>query len=118
VVLGRWNGQDGGYIGEAKNNGGIYFDTGDPTWDALTNGLDKDDAQALAWQVNETFLRTHLESGARIDYQVPAGFTGVDEVAETFEKSFSAREIRFLNENATRYGYQRVGNSWVYTGGN
>lgn len=28
VVLGKWDGQDAGYIGEARNNGGIFFDTG------------------------------------------------------------------------------------------
>ena len=39
VVLGKWDGQDNGYIGEARNNGGIYFDTGDETWDAMGQGL-------------------------------------------------------------------------------
>jgi hypothetical protein len=30
VVLGKWDGQDGGYIGDARTRGGIFFDTGDP----------------------------------------------------------------------------------------
>ncbi|MFT8181346.1 endonuclease, partial [Mycobacteroides chelonae] len=41
VVLGKWDGQDGGYIGEARNNGGIYFDTGSDTWNAVGRGLDE-----------------------------------------------------------------------------
>ena len=98
VVLGRWDGMDGGYIGEARHNGGIYFDTGDETWSALSTGLGKDDADALTWRVNESFLRTQLERGVpRFDYQVPQGFANVDEVAREFKKSFSAREINFLN---------------------
>ena len=39
VVLGRFDGQDGGYIGEARANGGIYFDTGGRAWDSLISGL-------------------------------------------------------------------------------
>ncbi|MBJ7339788.1 hypothetical protein [Mycolicibacterium sp.] len=38
VVLGKWDGQDGGYIGEARHNGGIYFDTGDEVWKAVEGG--------------------------------------------------------------------------------
>ncbi len=53
----------------------------------------------------------------RFDYQVPPGFANVDEVAREFKKSFSAKEINFLNTNAARYGYKRVGNSWIYSGG-
>lgn len=30
VVLGKFGGQEAGYIGEARGHGGIYFDTGDP----------------------------------------------------------------------------------------
>ncbi|MBL3736063.1 endonuclease [Mycobacteroides abscessus] len=57
VVLGKWDGQDGGYIGEARNNGGIYFDTGDETWNAVGRGLDDAGSRSLGWQVNEQFLR-------------------------------------------------------------
>lgn len=32
VVLGKFGGQEAGYIGEARGYGGIYFDTGDPAW--------------------------------------------------------------------------------------
>ncbi|SKU43268.1 Uncharacterised protein [Mycobacteroides abscessus subsp. abscessus] len=56
-MLGKWDGQDGGYIGEARNNGGIYFDTGDETWNAVGRGLDDAGSRSLGWQVNEQFLR-------------------------------------------------------------
>ncbi len=119
VVLGRWDGMDGGYIGEARHNGGIYFDTGDETWSALTQGLSKDDADGLAWRVNESFLRRQLANGIpRVDYTLPDGFTSVDQVAARFERSFSAREINFLNDHAAEFGYSRVDNSWIFVGGN
>ena len=63
VVLGKWEGDDGGYIGEARAHGGIYYDTGDETWDAMTYGLSDADKTALAWQVNEHFLRSQMENG-------------------------------------------------------
>lgn len=114
VVLGRFYGQEGGYVGEARAHGGIYFDTGDPTWDAITNGLLKPGANDLTWQVNEHFLRGQMENGVpRIEYHLPTEFGSVEELLKLDPKSFSAREIAFLKNNAEAYGYQQVGNSWV-----
>jgi hypothetical protein len=31
--------------------------------------------------------------------------------------SYSAMEVEFLSKNAAAYGYERVGDAWVYTGG-
>ena len=119
VVLGKWAGMDDGYIGEARNNGGIYFDTGTDTWKALGHGLSDEQARTVTWQVNEEFLRTQLESEVpRIDYLVPDGFDSVEQVAAVQRRSFSALEINFLKENAGKYGYTQYGNSWVYEGGN
>ncbi|MBB4854716.1 hypothetical protein HNP40_002103 [Mycobacteroides chelonae] len=118
VVLGKWEGQDGGYIGEARTNGGIYFDTGGDTWNAVGQGLSKPEADALGWQVNEQFLRQQMENHVgRIDYVLPDGFSSVDQVARVRKESFSALEINYLNENASRFGYTRYGDSWVYEGG-
>lgn len=118
VVLGKWDGQDGGYIGEARNNGGIYYDTGSEGWGNLVQGLSEQEAKALGWQVNEQFLRTQLENRVpQIEYILPEGFNSVDDVARIRRESFSALEINFLEQNAATYGYQRVGNSWVHKGG-
>ncbi len=118
VVLGKWDGQDGGYIGEARNNGGIYFDTGDDTWNAVGRGLDDAGSRSLGWQVNEQFLRAQLENRVpRVDYVLPEGFSSVEQVAAVQRRSFSAMEINFLKENAAAYGYVQQGNVWVYTGG-
>ncbi len=38
VVLGKFDYQEGGYIGEARGHGGIYYDTGTPAWDAIDAG--------------------------------------------------------------------------------
>ncbi|WP_052425597.1 hypothetical protein [Mycobacterium kyorinense] len=114
VVLGKWAGPEDGYIGEARANGGIYFDTGNPSWDALTNGLTDAQERGLAWQVNEQFLSTQMEDGvSRIEYVVPKGFSSLEDVVRSDPKSFSAMEIRYLTEHAAEYGYERVGNSWV-----
>jgi uncharacterized protein YukE len=118
VVLGKWDGQQGGYIGEARGNGGIFFDTGNPAWKALTYGLDETQEQAVVWPVNEQFLRTQMENRVpRIEYVLPDGYNSVEEVARLRRESYSAFEINFLNQNAAKYGYQRVGNEWVYGSG-
>ncbi|WP_230587792.1 WXG100 family type VII secretion target [Mycobacterium avium] len=114
VVLGKFDGQEGGYIGEARGNGGIYFDTGDPIWDTMARGLSEADRTSLAWQVNEQFLRSQMEEAVpRIEYNLPPGVNTVEEVLALRPGSFSAREIEFLKSNAEAYGYQQVGNSWV-----
>ncbi|EID14043.1 hypothetical protein MXEN_10184 [Mycobacterium xenopi RIVM700367] len=114
VVLGKWDGQEGGYIGEARDNGGIYFDTGDSTWDALKHGLTEADAKTLGWQVNEQFLRAQLENGVpRIEYILGDEYSSLEEIVLRRRGSFSAMEIEFLSENAAQYGYIRVGNSWI-----
>jgi uncharacterized protein YukE len=118
VVLGKFNGPEGGYIGEARGNGGIYFDTGDPTWDALTQGFGPGEEKGLVWQVNESFLRNQMESGVpRIEYVLPDGYDSVEQLAGAQRQSYSAMEINFLKSNAAAYGYEQQGNLWVYTGG-
>jgi uncharacterized protein YukE len=119
VVLGKFDGHESGYIGEARGQGGIYFDTGDPAWDAMTHGLSRAAGNGLAWQVNEQFLRGQMETGvSRIEYSLPQGFNSVEEVLALRPDSFSAKEIAFLKSNAEAYGYQQVGASWVrVTGG-
>ncbi|QIV82439.1 PE domain-containing protein [Mycolicibacterium frederiksbergense] len=116
VVLGRWDGQDGGYIGEARHNGGgIYFDTGDEAWNAVEAGLGKEDAKSLGWQVNEQFLRTQLENGVgRIDYLLDHDlYDSLEDMAVERAGSFSQMEVEFLSKHAPAYGYERVGDSWV-----
>jgi uncharacterized protein YukE len=119
VVLGKWDGQDGGYIGEARGRGGIYFDTGDETWKAITEGLSDPQQTAVAWPVNEYFLRTQMENHVgRIDYMLDHDeYASLEDMAEDRATSFSALEVNFLNENAAAYGYERVGDSWIYVGG-
>ncbi len=114
VVLGKWEGQDGGYIGEARSNGGIYYDTGQETWDNLTVGLSEDQTSDLGWRVNEQFLRTQMENGvSRIEYILDTKYASLEEVVLKRHGSFSAMEIEFLTEVAPQYGYRRFGNSWV-----
>ncbi|OBG46548.1 hypothetical protein A5672_07985 [Mycobacterium alsense] len=114
VVLGKFDTQAGGYIGEARGLGGIYYDTGDPAWDAITNGLSRTQARDLTWHVNEQFLRGQMETGVpRFEYRLPQGFSSVEEVLALDADSFSAKEIAFLKSNAEAYGYQQVGNTWV-----
>ncbi|WP_297593835.1 hypothetical protein [Mycobacterium sp.] len=118
VVLGKFDGYEGGYIGEARGHGGVYFDTGDPTWDALTGGLGDTQERSLVWQVNERFLRTQMENGVpRIEYVLPKGFDSVEQLAEVQRRSYSALEINFLKDVAGAYGYEQHGNAWVYKGG-
>ncbi|HEY0227224.1 MAG TPA: endonuclease, partial [Mycobacterium sp.] len=114
VVLGKFDGHEGGYIGEARGDGGIYYDTGALAWDAVGQGLGPADADALGWQVNEQFLRTHMENGvSRIEYVLNSEYPSLEAVLVKSPDSFSAKEIQFLVENGPAYGYRRVGNAWV-----
>jgi hypothetical protein len=119
VVLGKFDGQEAGYIGEGRGHGGIYFDTGNPAWDAIAHGLSGYGAKDLAWQVNEQFLRGQMESHVgRIEYILDHDeYSSLEDMAEDRATSFSAMEINFLNQNAAVYGYERVGDSWIYVGG-
>ena len=113
VVLGKWDGQDGGYIGEARAHGGIYYDTGGDAWKALTEALSDPDQTALTWQANQHFLENQMENGVpRIEY-VLGQYSSIEDVLLKRQGSFSAMEIEFLNDNAPLYGYRRVGNAWV-----
>jgi uncharacterized protein YukE len=115
VVLGKWAGDESGYIGEARGNGGIYYDTSSEVWNNLSHGLNEVDAGDLGWDVNEHFLRSQMERGVdRIDYVVQGTrFSSIEDVIRLDPDSFSAKEIRYLVENAGTYGYERVGDSWV-----
>jgi hypothetical protein len=117
IVLGKWDGMDGGYIGEARHHGGIYYDTGDATWEAMSLGLDDSQVRQLGWQVNEQFLRRQLELGvSRIEYVLPAAFDSVEQLAAVQRLSFSAMEINFLKANAEAYGYVQRNNVWIHIG--
>lgn len=114
VILGKFQGQEDGYIGEARGHGGIYYDTGNPIWDAVGHGLGPTDADALGWLVNEQFLRAQMENGmSRIEYVLNDKYPSLEAVVLKSPDSFSAKEIEFLVENAPEYGYRRVGNAWV-----
>lgn len=109
VVLGRWvnpeNWADegGGYIGEALENGGIYYNTPPGTYDLLKDTGD------VMWQTNEQFLIDQLEAGvARIDF---AG--DIEHTLRTARGTARWDEINFLLDNAADYGYELVGNSWI-----
>jgi hypothetical protein len=119
VVLGKFDFYERGYIGEARGEGGIYFDTGDPTWAALTHDLGKPLADSLAWQVNEQFLRTQMESHVgRIEYILDREkYSSLEDMMFDRAGSFSAMEVDFISRNAAAYGYERVGDAWVYVGG-
>lgn len=119
VVLGKFDGQEGGYIGEARAHGGIYFDTGAPTWDAIVNGLSGSRAEDLAWDVNEQFLRGQMENHVgRIEYTLDREkYSSLEAMMFDRAGSFSAREVEFLSKNAAAYGYERAGDAWVYVGG-
>jgi hypothetical protein len=103
VVLGTWVEGGGGYIREAVENGGRYFETRPGVWEGLGESAD------LAWEANERFLRDQLESGvSRIDF--------VGETVEDARRAFGSarlKEVTFLDDFAADYGYELVGNSWI-----
>lgn len=101
-------GQNPGYATEAQTNGGIWFQTPDGVWPALTQDLSEAQGKDLGWLVNEQFLQTNLENGVSefsLWNETPA------EVLLNRKNSFTAREVNFLQDNAWRYGYRQQGSS-------
>jgi hypothetical protein len=110
VVLGRWQGDYAGYVGEAKLNGGTWYQTDAGVFERMTAGLTQIERDALSWKVNEMFLTQQLQKGvAKLEVTGPS----IAEVKMNYPNSYLALEIKFLEANAAKYGYQQVGNSWV-----
>jgi hypothetical protein len=93
VVLGKYEGTEAGYIGEARRYGGIVYDPGPETLDAMTYGRSDEHANQLCWQVKEAFLQTQLERGpSRFDYIFDRGqFSSAEEVLALDPHSFGAK---------------------------
>jgi hypothetical protein len=104
VVLGEWMPNGGGYIGEAVEKGGIYFETPNAYWKAI--GENKE----LAWLANERFLREQLESGIDIVVNGDVAY-----LYKTAQGRTIWEEIDFLKKYAKEYGYEQIGNVWKIT---
>jgi hypothetical protein len=110
VVLGQWNSVNGGYINEAQTNGGIWFQTPDGVYEALTDGLSPEQGRAVVWNVNQQFLQSNLENGVSEFYlwnETP------EDVLINRPNSYTASEVNYLQQNAGQYGYTQQGSSWV-----
>lgn len=111
VVLGKWDKNGGGYVGEAKKNGGIWYETSKGVYDRIIEGLlSKESMDKISWSINENFLIEQIKKGVeRID------LTGESskKIMKMRKYSATASEIRWMRENAKRHGYVRVNNSWV-----
>jgi uncharacterized protein YukE len=112
LVLGKYDelAKGGGYSAEARINGGRWYETPDDFYPKLKASVGDTKASELAWATNERFLVQQLESGVK---QIDFVGQGIDDVMKTAPKSARAKEIRFLQEHAAKYGYEQVGNSWV-----
>lgn len=62
LILGSFAGNHNGYIQEALDSGGNFFDVGDEVWEILDdNGVD-------FFKLNEQVVRNQIESGGSIEY--------------------------------------------------
>jgi len=107
VVLGKWE-QTGGYIGEAQANGGVWYETADGVYQAA--------GKQATWETNQAFLRQMMEHG--VDKLEFHGLDVEQELLNFDGQAFDAvparvKEIRYLMENAGKYGYELQGNSFV-----
>ena len=113
VVLGKWAEQDGkiaGYVGEAKANGGIWYQTEAGFYEAV--GKDSN----LAWKTNEAFLQQQLTNGVpRLEFH---GFDVAGDMASFAGKPFEQlparlKEFVWLQENGSKFGYVQQGTTFV-----
>jgi hypothetical protein len=107
MVLGAWQ-AGSGYIGDAVENGGVFFDTGDEVWKILEQcGIDP-------WRVNQAYMRRQLEAGIQeIEFVGDDIYSVINSTDERIRNSYRAKEIRWLLENASNYGYKILDNNWV-----
>ena len=107
VVLGKWE-EAGGYIAEAKANGGVWYETQPGVYDAA--------GKAATWSTNEAFLNHAMEAGVdRLEFHgldIDRELLKFDGVA--FEDAPArVKEIRYMMDHAADHGYVRDGNSFV-----
>jgi hypothetical protein len=117
VFLGKWEEEgNGGYIDYAKAGGGIWYQTPKGSFDVI--------GEEAAWETNVAFLLKQLASG--IPTIKFANLNVAEALAAQAEKDADAathgmavvvpprvKEIRFLLENAPKYGYKLVGNEFL-----
>lgn len=113
VVLGIFD-RNGGYIGEAIENGGVFFDTGDNVWDQLVTS--KIDPRVI-WSINEQFMKNQVNSPniERFDFIGEDVQIIIDLYADVpFDDipKFGYKEIIWMFKNA-QDDFELVGNSWV-----
>jgi len=54
----------------------------------------------------------------RIDYMLDRNeYESLEDMAVDRAGTYSSFEVNYLNEVAATYGYERVGDSWLYVGG-
>jgi WXG100 family type VII secretion target len=107
VVLGKWE-PTGGYIGEAQANGGIWYET--------ANGVYQAAGKQATWETNQAFLQQMMEHG--VDKLEFHGLDIDQELLNFDGQAFDSvpariKEIRYLSENAEKFGYVQQGNSFV-----
>jgi WXG100 family type VII secretion target len=107
VVLGKWE-PTGGYIGEAQASGGVWYET--------ANGVYQAAGKEATWETNQAFLQQMMEHG--VDKLEFHGLDIEQELLNFDGQAFDAvparvKEIRYLTENAEKFGYVQQGNSFV-----
>jgi WXG100 family type VII secretion target len=103
AVIGK-GGEIPEWADDAKKNGGIWYENPQGYYEIV--------GPELAWDMNQLFLQRQLESGIpKIDYVGEP----VEQVLTdpTIRGKTRWREVKYLEENAAQYGYERQGNSWV-----
>jgi hypothetical protein len=107
VVLGKWE-ATGGYIGEAKAGGGIWYETADGVYAAA--------GKEATWATNEAFLRQQMSGGVpRLEFHGMDVTQTLLDHAHTPASALPARvkEIQFIEAHAAEFGYVRQGNTYV-----
>ena len=102
VVLGQWL-PNGGYIHEARTNGGIHYETEPHFFPSLRDGLESHAAESKAWLVNEEFLKTNIQTGVK---KLVLFGPSASNVLLDRPNSFTAMEINWLNNHGPQYGYE------------
>jgi len=133
LVLGSFAGDCDGYIQEALDSGGNFFDVGDDVWDILNKN------EVDFFKLNEQVVRNQIASGGSIEYtlrgitdkQIPIELSaieilrssgGSEDAVEAVAKlldpekrkfPYRMKEVRLLIQNG--YDFKMVGNTIYWT---
>ena len=87
VVVGKWTGLDGGFLGRAKETGSLHYSPHPDLWELFGK---LENQNEVAWLVNEQIIQNGITKGLSIEYTLD-GVNFIDNEMDAIEAVFSGQ---------------------------